>query len=243
MGQPLDDILRHPAIWRLGQLAQDSRQGIASGYAPLDAVLPGHGWPRGALTEILADQEGVGELSLLTPVLRRLSDEAKGVALIAPPYVPCARAWEARGIRLDRMLVIEAGGSSLLWAAEQALRSGACGVVVIWACRTQTALAHRALQRLHLAAGKGEALCFLYRPAHAASAPSPAPLRLALASEDGRLALKIIKRRGALLPAAVCIAPFPVHWRDTAAARDAMAPADAAQPVALRFPRLETPAH
>ncbi|MCF8175433.1 MAG: hypothetical protein K9K30_09360 [Burkholderiaceae bacterium] len=35
---------------------------FASGFLRIDAELPGGGWPRGALTELLAEHEGIGEL-------------------------------------------------------------------------------------------------------------------------------------------------------------------------------------
>ena len=44
---------RHPGIWRGSELARTACPGIASGFAALDAELPGDGWPCGALTEIL----------------------------------------------------------------------------------------------------------------------------------------------------------------------------------------------
>ena len=40
--------------------------------AALDAVLPGRGWPQGALTEILLAREGIGEIRLTLPALARL---------------------------------------------------------------------------------------------------------------------------------------------------------------------------
>ena len=217
MGQALEDILRHPAIWRVGQLPRSDRQGIATGCARLDRELPERGWPVGALTEILADREGIGELSLLAPALRLLCEEDKGVALVAPPFPLYARAWEAKGIRLERMLIVETEDAELLWAAEQALRSGACGMVVAWARRAQKAFDYRALQRLHLAAGKGNAACVLYRPSHRASSASPAPLRMTLAPQDGQLTVNIVKRRSVLLAAPVTVDLCPPHWREAAA--------------------------
>jgi len=228
MGQVLEDILRHPAIWRVGQAPRSDRQGIATGCSRLDRELPGRGWPAGALTEILADREGIGELSLLAPALCRMCEEDKGIALVAPPFPLCARAWEAQGIRLERMLIVEAEDANLLWAAEQALRSGACGMVVAWARRAQKVFGYRALQRLHAAAEKGNAACVLYRPSHMAASASPAPLRMMLAPRDGRLAVNIVKRRGALLAAPVTVDLYPQHWRE--AASGMIAPQVASRP-------------
>ena len=44
-----------------------------SGHASLDAVLPGGGWPVGALIELLPTQAGIGELQIAIPALQALS--------------------------------------------------------------------------------------------------------------------------------------------------------------------------
>src|SRR3972149_6326406 len=93
---------QHPGIWRGGELARTACPGIATGFAALDAELPGGGGPRAARTPI-------------------------------PP------------------------------------------------------------QR---AAGDGRPLAVLVRPSQAAREPSPAVLRIALATSAGGLALSILKRRG-----------------------------------------------
>ena len=61
------------------------------------------------------------------------------------------------------------------------------GCAVLWGTGRGRALDHRALQRLHLAAGAGNAICFLYRPARVQAIPSPAPLRIRLAAQAGAL--------------------------------------------------------
>ena len=59
---PADPATLHPALWRAHQLGRAGAAGaLASGFAALDAVLPGGGWPAGALTELLLPQPGVGE--------------------------------------------------------------------------------------------------------------------------------------------------------------------------------------
>lgn len=237
MGQALDEVLRNPAIWRGNGVARVDRPGIPTGYAQLDEALPEQGWPPGALTEILVRDEGVGELSLLLPALSRLGDEGRSAVLVAPPYRPFARAWEAACVRLERLLIVEAEGAEQSWAAEQALRSGACGIVLVWG-GIQKALDYRALQRLNLAAAQGATPCMLYRPAHAGAMPSAAPLRLSLSAEAGELAVRILKRRGTPLPAPIRINLHPAHWRasDTGPATHHAAPAAvraAARPRAL----------
>jgi len=187
---------RHPGIWRGNELARTSRPGIASGFAALDAELPGGGWPCGALTEILPQHEGIGELRILGPALAQLASQGKFIAWIAPPYLPYAPALAAAGIALERVLIVKTSrdGDSL-WAAEQALGSAACGGVLAWPREIRSAQ----LRRLQLAAEDGRCLAVLFRPTEAAREPSPAVLRIGLATAAGGLALSILKRRGAPL--------------------------------------------
>jgi len=67
----LDELLRHPGLWRAREQsgAAGGDATLATGYAGLDHALPGGGWPRRGLVEILTDRCGVGELSLLVPAL------------------------------------------------------------------------------------------------------------------------------------------------------------------------------
>jgi protein ImuA len=79
-----------------------------------------------------------------------------------------------------------------LWAAEQILRNGTCGALVLW----QTHVRHESLRRLHLAAQGSEMVLWLMRPLAAMEEASPAPLRLALRPAAGGIRVDIIKRRG-----------------------------------------------
>lgn len=241
--QGLEQVLNHPAIWRARQ-ATHGTQGIATGFKALDAVLPDSGWPTGALTELLVSATGAGELSLLMPALRAICNDGKGIAVLGAPYLPQAKAWAQHGIALERLLIIDADGNDLLWAAEQVLRSGECGAVLLWSAAAGRTLNHRALQRLHLAASTGNALCFLYRPVAAETSPSPAPLRLRLAAQAGDLHLQIVKCRGAARVKAVRARVFPPHWNATLSAVPSFPASDAAAPAAAeagKVPRLVPP--
>ena len=68
----LDELLENPRVWR-GRNPAQAEAGIGTGYEKLDRHLPGGGWPRHSLTEILSEQPGIGELQLLMPALSRLS--------------------------------------------------------------------------------------------------------------------------------------------------------------------------
>lgn len=193
MSTALDTALQHPGIWRGAQLARADADALPTGFAELDALLPGGGWPRGALTEILIEREGIGELRLLLPALVRLSEQSGWLAWVAPPHVPYAPALAAAGLRLNRLLVVRPrGAADAWWTAEQALRSGACGAVLAWLETPD----ERRMRRLQLGAESGCAWGVLFRSAKAAQQRSPAALRLRLEARAGGLAVHILKRRG-----------------------------------------------
>lgn len=191
----LEALLQHPSLWR-GRHAQ-APQTHPTGFIALDALLPGGGWPRRGLVEILTPSAGCGELRLCAPLVARLSraPEARWCVFVAPPYEPYAPAWQARGTRLDRLLVVREGkDQQALWALEQALLSGACALAFGWLARTGMPQ----LRRLSLAAEKGAALGVLIRPLQAAQEPSTALLRLALEDGPDCTVVQILKGRGVM---------------------------------------------
>jgi hypothetical protein len=200
MSASVEELLhRHGTqLWRAraieGGAVVATAAGLPTGYAALDRCLPGGGWPRQGLIEILSDQRGIGELRLLLPALATLYNRGSGgwIAWITPPYRPYAPALAAWGIDVARMLVVQAAAATA-WAMDQALRAEACSAVLGWAdpCDPQ------ALRRLQLAAEASRSLAVLYRPLRAGLAPSPAVLRLALHGNgsDG-LQVHIVKSRG-----------------------------------------------
>jgi len=214
------ELLARPDIWR-GRCAEAALPAVASGHAALDAELPGRGWPRGAVTELLCDGAGQGELGLLLPALRQLGTTG-WLLFIAPTYALHAPAWAAAGVPLDKLVVVRSPLSAmgrrakldalnLLWAAEQALRSDAPAAVVCWSAQADA----RAVRRLQAAAAPSHAAMFLFRPRCHAAHASAAPLRLALMSgTDGALDVSILKRRGPPLGRALSLTlPRPALWR------------------------------
>ena len=166
---------------------------LATGFAQLDAVLPGGGWPVGAITELMPETQGIGELSLLMPALAQLSRAGRYFAWIAPPCLPYPPALAQHGLALDRLLLVQAHDArTVLWVAEQLLRCPAIGAVLAW----PAALDDRRARRLQLAAETGGSCGLIYRPPAAAQQPSPAALRLRLAAFDGGLRIDIQKARG-----------------------------------------------
>ena len=191
----LDQLARlcHDDEWRRG-----TQQAAPSGFAELDASLPGGGWPLGAVTELMPEAMGIGELSLVMPALSRLAGSrlagaGRYIAWIAPPYLPCAPALAQRGLPLERLLIVQTRGlQESLWATEQTLRCPAFGAVLGW----PSAISDKSVRRLQLAAEAGGSMGILYRPPEAARAHSPAALRLRLHPRTEGLAVDIHKCRG-----------------------------------------------
>lgn len=176
--------------------ANDPARAIAvpTGFAELDAALPGGGWPIGAITELMPEAQGIGELSLLMPALAHLSRAGRYLAWIAPPCLPYPPALVQHGLALERVLLVQAHDArSVLWAAEQVLRCAAIGAVLAW---PEALLDDRRVRRLQLAAEAGGSCGWLYRPPAAAQQSSPAALRLKLRSIEGGLHVDIHKARG-----------------------------------------------
>ncbi|MEI2414786.1 translesion DNA synthesis-associated protein ImuA [Orrella sp. JC864] len=182
----------HPALWRGSQWSAARQPCLPAGHAPLAAELPGGGWPLGSLTELLPQRPGIGELRLLRPALARLAPQ-RPVVLIQPPYVPNQAAWRHWGLQDHPLLWLRPRtAADALWAAEQVLKNGHCGALLLW----QHPIALPALRRLHLAAQGGDMLCLLVRPPQAGALASAAPLRVALAPAAGGLLARVLKRRG-----------------------------------------------
>lgn len=193
MNAQLEALLKHPGIWRGDRLETTALPGIATGHAALDALLPGGGWPQGALTELIVEEEGIGELSLLLPALASISRADRWIALIAPPHLPYAPALATGGVALSRLIRVKSRTTEdTLWAMEQALRSGACGAVLAW----PGAINERSQRRLQLAAEAGASWGVWFTPARQAAAASTAALRLRLAATETGTEVRFVKRRG-----------------------------------------------
>lgn len=202
--KPVIDALLNatPQLWQ-GRQCSRGQPTLPTGHARLDARLPGKGWPLGAVTELIPAQPGLGEFSLLLPALANVAQQGQWTVLIDPPWIPCPALLHARGLSLDRLLLIRTGsGKESLWACEQALRSGRGGAVLAW----PDAISFMQLRRLQLAAQENAKLAFLYRPAHARDESSPAALRLQLQAGGRRgTRVQVLKCRGSHPPAPVWI--------------------------------------
>ena len=183
----------HPALWRASQLARSYARCIDTGHEALSMQLSGGGWPTGSMTDLLVQQPGIGELRLLAPALATVAK--RQIIFLQPPHAPQVLALAGMRIPPESALWLRGDRTAdVLWAAEQVLRSGSCGALLLW----QHQVRAENLRRLTLAAQAGETLFFMMRPLAAAQDPSPAPLRLALRPRAGGIEIDFVKRRGPL---------------------------------------------
>ena len=135
-------------------------------------------------------------MQLWLPALAALTSAAdpRWSAFVGPPYPLFAPAFAAAGVQLERLLIIRP--AQALWAAEQALLSAACDLVLLWLPQA----APQDLRRLALATEQGRAPAVIFRPAAAERESSPAALRLAVEATPTGLQLRFIKSRGASRP-------------------------------------------
>jgi protein ImuA len=215
----------HPSLWLGHQLGRHAQNALASGFAALDAQLPGGGWPRRVLTEMMLPHPGVGEIRLLAPSLVATQNAGRLVMLFDPPAALSPWALVPLGFDVEQLLVIDtrtpavpgadrirahevAALDGRLWALEQALKSGHVGALVAW---LPPRLRGERLRRLQLAAQAHDGPAFMLREMAAQQRPSAAPLRLALrAGGADVLALRLLKRRGPPLEAPLLLALPPV---------------------------------
>lgn len=184
----LDQI---PGIWR-GRSAPRIET-MPTGHRDLDQLLPAGGLPVGAITEVLHARPGVGELTVVLPMLARLTQAGSRVALVAPPHVPFAPGLAQAGLALPRTVVIQPpSAGECLWGIEQMLRAGVFGCVVGWVSEIEV----HALRRFQLAAETGRSIGVLMRPLQAQVQASPAAVRLKLTRIDRRLDVEVLKARG-----------------------------------------------
>ena len=225
----------HPSLWLGHQLGRQPDQAVSSGFPAQDAELPGGGWPRRVLSELLLPHPGIGEMRLLSPSLASVQQAGRLVMLFDPPEELCAWALAQMGLAVEQLLVIHTrckvvAGSDSLWALEQALKSGHVGAVLAW---LPPRLRVERLRRLQLAAHAHDGPAFVIRETAAQQRPTSAPLRLALKPGGADvLNVRVLKRRGPPLETPLQLPLPPVL---SAAAR-----LRAAQPMEL--PGMQAPA-
>lgn len=252
---PLDDARLQGRLWRGASLGAATEPTLPSGFAALDAQLPGGGWPLRAVTELLTPQPGVLEWRLLAPALRhwwagqalpagaagrraaKAAPALRALLLINPPHTPHLPGLQALGLPPQALVWVDAATpAQQLWAAEQAIKSRVA--VLAWLPEARP----EQIRRLQVSALGSDVPAFLVRPERAGQQSSAAPLRLVVKPGDGwDLAVHLLKRRGPAhegwltLPAV----PGAIEPLLTAARRkSAPAPINAPPPIPTPVPAL-----
>lgn len=224
---PTEALLADPRLWRAASLGSSVSPCISSGFAALDAELPGGGWPTRSVCEILQAQGGMAEWRLLGPALRALlqpgqerlapqqpkkkskiaAPPPRPVLLINPPHAPHLPGLLAHGLSEKQLVwIAPPRAEQALWATEQAIKANAAAALLAWlpAARPEQ------IRRLQAAALASNAPVFLFRPLAAQLQSSAAPLRLLLAPGAAwGLELQILKRRGPALEEALHLPAVP----------------------------------
>ena len=196
------------AIWHGTDLAQINQAVVASGFAALDAQLPGGGWPCNALTEVLQPQPSVCEWRLLSGALARLASSGGQILLVGPPRRPHMPGLVKLGIPENKLLWMAADtAAERLWCTEQLIKANPLGgAILAWLPQARA----ESLRRLQVHAQSCDCPVFLFRPEQALRDASPAPLRvLATPGPDWQLQIQIIKRKGALLDDTLVLPSVP----------------------------------
>lgn len=190
---PMALLQGNPLLWRGGHPPDAGGSSTwPTGHAGLDAVLPGGGWPLGALTELIIPDWGIGELRLLLPTMASFTRARRWLIWINPPLQPYAPALLQGGVDLEFCLLIDSlkHPADLPWAMEKLLSHRQTGLVLAW----PNAIRPAGLRRLQLAAQAGNSMgaLFLQHP----PGSSVAALRLGLNPRAGKLEVNLLKARG-----------------------------------------------
>jgi protein ImuA len=196
---------------------------VPSGFAALDAQLPGGGWPHPALIEVLNERPGIGELSLFLPALRYLSGagaridsmsrlresivlgpspaktrervgvRASTIAWFNPPHLPYPPALAERGLARVNLLVSKPFTAARTLWAMEQALRSGACAAVL--AWVDAANMH-ALRRLKLAANAGPCFGLLFRSPRQRAHPSPATVRLMLSANEAMLVVELLKVQG-----------------------------------------------
>ena len=195
------------ALWRGDQIGAPQGATMPSGFAALDAELPGGGWPCNALTELLQPQPGVAEWRLLGDAVRRAVAAGRTLVVVAPPHAPHLPGLQHLGVDERHLVWVRADRpAERLWVTEQLIRANAAGLLLSWLPQARP----EQIRRLQLCAQSCDAPVFLCRPITAASEPSAAPLRVELRfGADWELQLRLLKRKGPTHEGVLTLASVP----------------------------------
>jgi protein ImuA len=184
------------AVWRGDSLGTPVAAVVSSGFPELDAELPGGGWPRHSVTELLQPQPGVTEWRLLAPAMRQVVAAGGQAVVVGPPKHPHLPGLRHVGLDERQLVWIQAEApAERLWVTEQLIKANACGLLLAWLPQARP----EQIRRLQVAAQGCEGPVFLCRPGAAEHEASAAPLRVQLRfGLDWQLRVHLLKRKGPL---------------------------------------------
>lgn len=182
------------AMWRGDELGSQVNAVVSSGWEPLDAELPGGGWPCQTVSELLTPQPATVEWRLLGPALRKVTTAGGQVAVVGPPRQPYLPGLVHEGLDERQFVWVQAEApAERLWVTEQLIRANAASALISWLPQAR----QEQLRRLQVSAQGCEGLVFLCRPDGAQHEASAAPLRVrATFGLDWELQVQVFKRRG-----------------------------------------------
>ena len=236
----ISKLLARHDTWR-GQSQKSTQRSVSSGNDQIDLLLKG-GWPTAALTELLVQRPGIGELSLLLPAIRDYCQNNHLSVLLDPPYQPYAPALAAAGIALQKVLIVQSKNPrEWLWIAEQCIRNNA--LLLAWSDNKMASYSD--LRKLQLAAADSGHAAFLFSANkernHQQSGSSPATLRLEVDSAgEKNLRLSVRKLRGVAPGEQLLIPRGKDLSSQTSLAKLPVNSIHSATPISTDIPRIKT---
>lgn len=196
------------AVWRGDDIAAPAGPVVASGWAALDAELPGGGWPCGSLAEVLSPQPSLLEWRLLGTALGTVAAAGGCVVVVGPPKPPYMPGLQSLGLSERQLIWVQAEApAQRLWVTEQLVQADIAGAVLAWLPQVRPEQLRRLQSRLQ----GGRALCIALRPEGVRSESSPAALRvLAQSGTDWSLRVQVLKRRGPAHDTTLVLPAVPV---------------------------------
>lgn len=183
------------ALWRADQIGRSTTAVLSTGFATLDAELPGGGWPCQSLTELLQPQPTVAEWRLLGAAIRQVMAKGQDLVVVGPPKSPHLPGLRHIGVDERHLVWIQTDTpAERLWVTEQLIRANAAGLLVSWLPQAR----QEQIRRLQVCAQSCDGPVFLCRPAAAEHEASAATLRVQLRiGADWELQVRLLKRKGA----------------------------------------------
>ncbi|MBM3967439.1 MAG: hypothetical protein FJ308_20650 [Planctomycetes bacterium] len=163
---------------------------ISSGSVGMDGCLPGGGYAKGSMLELVHGGMshrrgmfcGMGLMGLGVRIAKEWISDGRYLVILDRDRQFYAPGVAAMGVPLERLIVLQPSSESdAIWGMDQALRNGAAGAVVAWVHR----LEDRVARRLQLATEHGGGLGVLLRDFHSSrTSPSWADVQWRVRGSD-----------------------------------------------------------